>query len=79
MASGLAVLSFPGGSVVTRTQQMKRHHNQGNFYERKHLIRVLLPFLEVSPLLSWWETGRHGAGAAAEDYALISRQLEERE
>jgi hypothetical protein len=32
---------------------VKRHHDQGNFYKRKHLIGGLLAVSEVSPLLSW--------------------------
>ena len=32
---------------------MKRHHEDGNFYERKHFIRVDLQIQRFSPL-SWW-------------------------
>jgi hypothetical protein len=35
---------------------MKRHHDQGNSYKRKHLTGNGLHSQRFSPLSSWWET-----------------------
>ena len=47
---------------------MKRHHDHGNSYKRKHLIGAVLQFQRFSPLSLWQEAwqypGRHGAGGA---------------
>ena len=49
---------------------VKRHHDHGNFFNRKHLIGAGLQFQRFSPLPLWqgaWQhTGRHGAGEIAE-------------
>lgn len=52
---------------------MKRHHKQGNFYKRKHVIGDL-------SIVSSREVGyggrhdKHGAGEIAESYILSSRR-----
>ena len=58
---------------------VKRHHEQGNSYKRKHFIGAAsLHFQRFSPLSSWqkaWQcSGRHHAGGT-----LISRQQKEME
>ena len=54
---------------------MKRHYDQGNSYERKHLIGGLL---RVCGLVHHGEEhgGTHGTGAEAERYIQIHRQRE---
>jgi hypothetical protein len=57
---------------------VKRHHDQGNFYDQgnsykgQHLIRGGLQLLRCSPLLSWQETwqreGRHGPEEGADSF-----------
>ena len=51
---------------------VKRHHDHGSSYKRKHLIRAGLQFQKFSPLLSRWgawrHAGRHGAADAVENF-----------
>lgn len=56
------------GSIV-----VKLHHDQGNSYKRKHLVRGLLILSEVSPLLSWQGAWPHtGTAAVAQRFSAMS-------
>jgi hypothetical protein len=44
---------------------VKRPYNQHNYY-RKHLKVGLLTISEISPLSSWWHSGRHDSEEVAE-------------
>ena len=59
---------------------VKRHHDQDNAYERKHLIGTCLQF----PLVHYHHSREHsglqvGDGAVAESYNLIHREREGRQ
>jgi hypothetical protein len=67
---------------------VKRHHEQGNSYERQHLVGAGLQIQRFSPLSLWQEhgsiqaasrqhLGRHGAGGA-ERYILIQKHAKRR-
>jgi hypothetical protein len=43
---------------------VKRHHDQGNSYKGKHLVRDGLQFQRFSSLSSWHCTGGRGAREA---------------
>jgi hypothetical protein len=49
---------------------VKKHHNQDNFYKRKHVIGAGLWMQRFNPLSSWWEAwqhpDKHGTGERAE-------------
>ena len=65
-----------GSCLRHRSIAVQRHHDQGNFYKRKHLIGGLFKVSEISPLSSWREHGgTHGTGAGAERYILICGQV----
>lgn len=53
---------------------VKKHQDQNNFYNEKHLIKACLQFWKFSLLSSWWEVWqhivRHGAEEGAESSAL---------
>jgi hypothetical protein len=57
--------------LVLGFNDVKRHHDQGNSYEGKHLIGAGLQFQRFGPVSSWWEAwkqvGRHDAGEGAEN------------
>jgi hypothetical protein len=54
-------------SVSQTLFAVKRHHDQGHSYERKHLAGTCLQFQRFSSLSAWWgawlHTGKHGTGA----------------
>jgi hypothetical protein len=52
---------------------VKRHHDQGNSYERNYLIGGLLNSFRS---LGHYLDGEHGAVAVAESYILICKQKE---
>ena len=48
---------------------VKRHHDHGNFYKGKHLIRVACTFRDLVHYhhgMIRWHVGRHGAGEGVE-------------
>ena len=59
------------------TIAVKRHHSQGNSYERKQLIEGLLTVSEVSPLSSWWEAWQHAGRCWINSWELYSNLQEE--
>jgi len=62
-------IGIEGSVLVTVSIAVKRHHDWGNSYEGKHLLRTGLQFQRFSPLSlwqgTWWLVGRHGAREGA--------------
>ena len=56
---------------------MRRHHDQGNSYNVKHLIGAGLQFQRFSPLSSWWEAWRHAASHGDTGAEVLHLHLKE--